>query len=80
MKLESLDTNGVYYNELKLWKIFIPQNLRECQEFIPQVYELPKDRSRLLQESGQLDVLELAEAELENHRKRYVEQPIRGVF
>ncbi len=78
--MESLDTNGVYYNELKLWKIFIPQNLRECQEFIPQVYELPKDRSRLLQESGQLDVLELAEAELENHRKRYVEQPIRGVF
>jgi energy-coupling factor transporter ATP-binding protein EcfA2 len=78
--LESLDTTGVYYNELKLWKIFIPQNLRECQEFIPQVYELPKDRSRLLQESGQLDVLELAEAELENHRKRYVEQPIRGVF
>jgi energy-coupling factor transporter ATP-binding protein EcfA2 len=80
LKLESLDTTGVYYNELKLWKIFIPQNLRECQEFIPQVYELPKDRSRLLQESGQLDVLELAEAELENHRKRYVEQQIRGVF
>ncbi len=80
LKLESLDTTGVYYNELKLWKIFIPQNLRECQEFIPQVYELPKDRSRLLQESGQLDVLELAEAELESHRKRYVEQPIRGVF
>jgi HEAT repeat protein/energy-coupling factor transporter ATP-binding protein EcfA2 len=80
LKLESLDTTGVYYNELKLWKIFIPQNLRECQEFIPQVYELPKDRSRLLQESGQLDALELAEAELENHRKRYVEQPIRGVF
>ncbi|WP_318657991.1 NACHT domain-containing protein [Pseudanabaena sp. ABRG5-3] len=44
------------------------------------MYELPKDRSRLLQESGQLDALELAEAELENHRKRYVEQPIRGVF
>ncbi len=80
LKLESLDTTGVYYNELKLWKIFIPQNLRECQEFIPQVYELPKDRARLLQENGQLDALELAEAELENHRKRYVEQPIRGVF
>ncbi|BBC26477.1 signal transduction protein with Nacht domain protein [Pseudanabaena sp. ABRG5-3] len=27
-----------------------------------------------------MDALELAEAELENHRKRYVEQPIRGVF
>jgi hypothetical protein len=80
LKLESLDTDGCSYNALKLWKIFIPQNLRECQEFIPQVYELPKDRARLLQESGQLDALELAEAELENHRKRYVEQPIRGVF
>jgi predicted NACHT family NTPase len=54
--------------------------LRECQEFIPQVYELPKDRARLLQGSGQLDALEIAEAELENHRKRYIEQPIRGVF
>jgi hypothetical protein len=43
---------GMAYSELKLWKIFIPQNLRECQEFIPQVYELPKDRWRLLQESG----------------------------
>ena len=80
LKLESLDTTGVYYNELKLWKIFIPQNLRECQEFIPQVYELPKDQARLLQKSGQLDALELAEAELERHRKRYVEQPICGVF
>jgi hypothetical protein len=80
LKLESLDTTGVYYNDLKLWKIFIPQNLRECQEFIPQVYELPKDRARLLQGSGQLDALEIAEAELENHRKRYIEQPIRGVF
>jgi hypothetical protein len=43
---------GMAYSEVKLWKIFIPQNLRECQEFIPQVYELPKDRWRLLQESG----------------------------
>jgi predicted NACHT family NTPase len=80
LKLESLDTTGVYYNELKLWKIFIPQNLRECQEFIPQVYELPKDRARLLQESGQLDVLEFEESVLEGHRKRYMEQVIRGVF
>jgi hypothetical protein len=26
VKLESLDTTGVYYSDLKLWKIFIPQN------------------------------------------------------
>jgi hypothetical protein len=33
VKLESLDTTGAYYNELKLWKIFVPQMVRECQEF-----------------------------------------------
>jgi hypothetical protein len=36
LKLESLDTTGVYYSDLKLWKIFIAQNVRECQEFLPQ--------------------------------------------
>jgi predicted NACHT family NTPase len=80
LKLESLDTTGVYYNELKLWKIFIAQNVRGCQEFIPQVYELPKDKARELQERDQLDALELLEMDLERHRQRYVEQPIRGVF
>lgn len=53
-KLESLDTTGVYYSELKLWKIFVPQNVRECQEFLPQVYEIPKEHGRRLRQSGQL--------------------------
>ncbi|MFG6104866.1 NACHT domain-containing protein [Leptothoe sp. EHU-05/26/07-4] len=80
LKLDSLDTNGVYYSELKLWKMFIPQSVRECQEFSPQVYELPKEHVRRLQESGQLDETEIAEAELEHYRKVYAEQPIRPLL
>jgi hypothetical protein len=80
LKLESLDTTGVYYNELKLWKVFVLQNVRECQEFLPQVYEIPKDHLRRLRERGELSEAELAEAELEKHRRVYVEQPIRSVL
>lgn len=80
LKLESLDTTGVYYNELKLWKVFVPQNVRECREFLPQVYELPKEHQRRLRESGQLSEEELEEVALERSRKLYVEQPIRPVL
>jgi predicted NACHT family NTPase len=80
LKLESLDTTGVYYSELKLWKMFIPQNVRECQEFLPQVYEIPKEHGRRLRESRQLDQAEIAETELERYRKVYIEQPIRPVL
>ena len=80
LKLESLDTTGVYYSELKLWKVFVPQNVRECQEFLPQVYEIPKDHGRRLRQSGHLDEAELVEVELERSRRVYIEQPIRSVL
>ena len=80
LKLESLNTDGCAYNALKLWRMFVPQQVRECQEFMPQVYELPKDRSRLLQEAGQLDVLAIREGELEEYRQRYRDQPIKPIF
>jgi predicted NACHT family NTPase len=73
LKLESLDTTGVYYNELKLWKIFIAQNVRECQEFLPQVYEVPKDHIKRLREKGE-DIEILSEEELERQRHRYINQ------
>ncbi|NJL91299.1 MAG: NACHT domain-containing protein, partial [Coleofasciculaceae cyanobacterium SM2_1_6] len=80
LKLESLNTDGCAYNALKLWRMFVPQQVRECQEFMPQVYELPKDRSHQLQEAGQLDVLAMREGELEDYRQRYREQPIQPIF
>ncbi|MFM8293876.1 MAG: signal transduction protein, partial [Microcystaceae cyanobacterium] len=79
LRLESLDTTGVYYNELKLWKIFIAQNVRECQEFLPQVYEVPKDHIKRLREAGE-DVEILSEEELERQRHRYINQQSRLVW
>lgn len=32
LKLDSIDTSGYAYNELRLWRIFIPQNVREVHQ------------------------------------------------
>jgi HEAT repeats/NACHT domain len=80
VKLESLDTTGVYYSDLKLWKIFIPQNVRECQEFLPQVYELPKEHGRRLRDKGQVDETEITEAELERYHRAYRSQVNRSIL
>jgi predicted NACHT family NTPase len=79
LRLESMDAIAYAYNELKLWNVFVPQNARECQEFLPQVYEIPKELLRELRSQNQLDA-EIAEVELERYRKAYVDQPIRSVF
>lgn len=50
LQLDSLDTSGCAYNELKLWKIFVPQNVRECHDFLPQAYEIPKEYQKQLRE------------------------------
>ncbi|NEO90062.1 MAG: NACHT domain-containing protein [Moorea sp. SIO3G5] len=72
VKLDSLDTSGCAYNELKLWKIFIPQNVREVHELMPEaIHELPKDyyqKSKIYPE------------ELEDAKKRYYQQPIKSVL
>ena len=43
LNFESLDTTGAYYSGVKLWSVFVPQSVRECQEYYPQVLELPKE-------------------------------------
>jgi predicted NACHT family NTPase len=83
VKLDSLDTTGAYYNELKLWRIFVPQMVRECQEFLPQMYEIPKEHLLRLREAGQVseaDMADLAAAELERQRQFYGEQSVRSVL
>ncbi|MFH7027711.1 MAG: HEAT repeat domain-containing protein [Heteroscytonema crispum UTEX LB 1556] len=80
LKLESLNTDGCAYNNLRLWRIFIPQNVREVEQVLPEV---PKEHFRRLQESNQLDAefeLEKLEAELKRHRQLYFEQPILSVL
>ncbi|MDJ0555631.1 MAG: HEAT repeat domain-containing protein, partial [Microcoleaceae cyanobacterium MO_207.B10] len=79
LKLESLDTSGYGYNELKLWRMFIPQNVRESQEFMPQVHEIPKEYLKQLKDSGQLES-DFSPEQLEGRRRRYFEQQIRSVL
>ncbi|BAY10400.1 NACHT domain-containing protein [Calothrix sp. NIES-2098] len=79
VKLDSLDTSGYAYNELKLWRIFTAQNVREAHQVLPQVHELPKEHLRRLRESDQVEA-EIELAELERHKRVYFEQPIRSVL
>ncbi|MEH2421933.1 MAG: HEAT repeat domain-containing protein [Nostoc sp.] len=78
LKLDSLDTSGYAYNELKLWRIFTAQNVREAHQVLPQVHELPKEHLRRLRESDQIEAVELEE--LERHKRVYFEQPIHSVL
>ncbi|MBD2516290.1 HEAT repeat domain-containing protein [Nostoc sp. FACHB-973] len=79
VKLDSLDTSGYAYNELKLWRIFTAQNVREAHQVLPQVHELPKEHLRRLRESDQVEA-EVELEELERHKRVYFEQPIRSVL
>ncbi|MEA5553463.1 HEAT repeat domain-containing protein [Anabaena cylindrica UHCC 0172] len=79
LKLESLDTTGYAYNELKLWRMFIAQNVREVHQVLPQIYELPKEHLNRLRESNQLEA-EVAIQELERHKQSYFEQATQSVL
>ncbi len=80
LKLESLDSSGyIYDKELKIYQIFIPQNVKECQEYLPQVYELPKDLQRKLKEEGEVE-REITQEDLERYKRAYTSQQIRSVL
>ncbi|BAY09257.1 hypothetical protein NIES2098_24190 [Calothrix sp. NIES-2098] len=80
LKLDSLDTSGYAYNELRLWKIFITPNVREVHQVLPHVYELPKEHLRRLQESNQIEAAEITLEEVEQYKQIYLEQPVRSVL
>ncbi|MFK0732670.1 MAG: NACHT domain-containing protein, partial [Gloeotrichia echinulata HAB0833] len=79
LKLDSLDTSGADYGNLKLWRIFIAQNVRETHQILPQVHELPKEHFRRLRESDQVEA-EIALEELERQKRVYFQQPIVSVL
>jgi predicted NACHT family NTPase len=79
LKLDSLDTTGYAYNELKLWRMFIAPNVREVHKILPHVHELPKEHLRRLRESNQLEE-EIALEELEGYKRVYFEQPFFSVL
>lgn len=59
--------------------MFIAQNVRETDKFLPQIHELPKEHYRRLHKSNQIEA-ELQAEELERHKRVYLEQPILSVL
>jgi len=78
LSLDSLETKGYAYN-VKLWRMFIAQKVRETQEFLPQVHEIPKEYQQRLKEIGQLEI-EFSQEQLESLRHKYFEQQTRSVL
>jgi len=80
LNLDSLDTSVYDYREkLKVWQVFVAQNVRECQEFLPQVYEIPKEHQRRLRESNELEA-EIDSDTWERHKNFYYKQPVRSIL
>lgn len=79
---DCLDSTGVFYNEIRLWNIFVPQSCRETQDYKPQLLEMPKEHQQRLLERGEIDATDLAELERLQamQRQRYFEQPLRPIL
>lgn len=78
LKLESLESGGTIHNPIHLTKIFVEQNVRDCQQFNPRIHELPGDIKRALREKGVAGE-ELTAEEMEEMRRAFFGQAARGV-
>ncbi|MEG4231176.1 HEAT repeat domain-containing protein, partial [Microcoleus sp. Pol11C3] len=80
LDLGNLDTrSGEYERQLTVKEIFIPQNARSCQEYLPRDYELPKEIQKLLRERGDI-AAEVRPEDLERYQKAYTQQQSRSVL
>ncbi|MEG4318084.1 MULTISPECIES: hypothetical protein [unclassified Microcoleus] len=80
LDLGNLDTrSGEYERQLTVKEIFIPQNARYCQEYLPKDYELPKEIQRRLRELGEI-AAEVSAEDLERYQKAYTQQQTRSVL
>jgi predicted NACHT family NTPase len=80
LDLGNLDTrSGEYERQLTVKEIFIPQNARYCQEYLPKDYELPKEFQKRLREQGDI-AAELSQQDLERYQKAYTQQQTRSVI
>jgi energy-coupling factor transporter ATP-binding protein EcfA2 len=82
LQLESLgsskyEQDGVNFRTVPLWSVFVAQDVRECQDYLPQIYEIPKEQLRRLQQVG--DIEAIAELEAESRREQYAQQMPRSV-
>ncbi len=84
LNFDLLDTTGANYNAVRLWSVFVPQSVRECHQFNPRLLEIPKDQQKRMLEAGEISAEEFerarAEAEAEQLREAYFNQPLRPVL
>ena len=80
LKLEELDPTTHDARALHLTGMFIEQSARECIEFLPRVFELPKELQQKFCASGELEGAELDEQILKEHRQRYLDQSRRPIL
>ena len=59
---------------LTLTGMFIAQSARECAEFLPKVFELPKEVQQRLRAAGDMEGAEMDEETLDQHRRAYLDQ------
>lgn len=72
---DAVSTAYGYLQPIQLWDVFIPQNVRNCDRFIPQIHELPQ------QYRTQSDSEESLQLEpIEDLRRVYWEQKTQGVL
>jgi predicted NACHT family NTPase len=80
LDLDNLDTRwGEYKGQLPVKEIFIPQNARSCQEYLPKDYELPKEIQKLLRERGDI-AAEVRPEDLERYQQAYTQQQADSVL
>jgi predicted NACHT family NTPase len=72
-------TGEQYERQLTVKEIFIPQNARSCQEYLPKDYELPKEIQKLLRERGDI-AAEVHREDLERYQQAYTQQQADSVL
>jgi predicted NACHT family NTPase len=80
LRLESVDITGSYYRELELWRVFTPQNVRECQDYLPHVLEIPKEQRNTLKSAKKVEKKTNNLSDIQELRVRYLNQISHDVF
>ena len=79
IKLEDIAASS-HDVRVTLTGMFIEQHAKECADFMPPIYELPKELQQHWRDSGKLNAPHLDEATLEQYKRTYQQQSARPVL
>ena len=82
LHFETLDTTGAYYNAVKLWSVFVPQNVRECKEYYPPILEIPKEYLQMMYKRGDVSkaYAEISEEIIKERQRAYLDQAEQSIL